>query len=696
MRLLLVTSRDRSGAWIQELEKLGWTADWISREDFDEASRPEVRIRLAEFVLLDLGDLESGIQAEWERVAGGLPRMPEIVVVKRRFRRHVQAELILLDEDGPERSAELLGLWISSRVRSSRAAERREPPRRGGPDTADAVEEIFSQRQALHDFCEVLVQQDEPVRMMETFMRAVADLHGLARFVLFMRAGGESEVFEPVCSAGIDPDLLHGLVLSSRSGIGRLVCSRHAAIQSDSLESVRDADAEAVREFDALGLDAALPVSDRGRVRGILLIGGRLTGERVPNGQIEFMVRLCERLGSAVGLVEQRRERDAGLAQREDVLEILPFGVTAVAPGGRVLFCNAAGRRILGIPDDAAVHSLRDLPAFVADRIEHGLKTGTPFPATDLKDPVDGRSLRLEVLLREGAGGRIAVTVLVDRAGEKDLERIRREAWREDLLRRFAERTSHELANTLVTLRTFSELLPERYDHPEFRMEFSRIVGDEIARMERFLENVDFLAREPVFSWKRLDMAALLRDVIQEVRNEVGGRTDDGGTTIVRGPAGRPVEIRFDPAPDDWRIDGGEEELKTAFAHLFRNGIQSMARGGRLRISLSRDAGSPGEILAQIRDEGEGILLANLDRIFEPFFTTQHVGAGLGLPIARRIVEAHGGRIEIESTRGRGTTVRVRLPARRPRDADAAPTDAGERIRLPEPDDLRTGRREDS
>jgi signal transduction histidine kinase len=68
------------------------------------------------------------------------------------------------------------------------------------------------------------------------------------------------------------------------------------------------------------------------------------------------------------------------------------------------------------------------------------------------------------------------------------------------------------------------------------------------------------------------------------------------------------------------------------------------------------------EAVVDIVDEGAGIPPENLPRVFEPFFTTKHRGTGLGLPITRRVVEAHGGHVELQSQPGRGTTVTLRLP----------------------------------
>jgi signal transduction histidine kinase len=112
-------------------------------------------------------------------------------------------------------------------------------------------------------------------------------------------------------------------------------------------------------------------------------------------------------------------------------------------------------------------------------------------------------------------------------------------------------------------------------------------------------------------------------------------------------------------------VRGDCKKLRQVFLNLVLNGLQAVPRGGSLNISAtftgSQEAVSPFVELA-FTDTGEGIEPAVLKRIFEPFFTTKPGGTGLGLAITQRIVESHGGSIEVESKVGRGTTFKVRLP----------------------------------
>jgi signal transduction histidine kinase len=119
------------------------------------------------------------------------------------------------------------------------------------------------------------------------------------------------------------------------------------------------------------------------------------------------------------------------------------------------------------------------------------------------------------------------------------------------------------------------------------------------------------------------------------------------------------------------RLEGDRIRLLQAFEHVLRNAVQSMPQGGRLTISTTDaqrtdflDGNMPagGGVRLEWQDTGGGIALEDLRRVTEPFVTTRNVGVGLGLTIVKKIVERHGGRLEIDSLLGRGTTIVMVLP----------------------------------
>ena len=259
-----------------------------------------------------------------------------------------------------------------------------------------------------------------------------------------------------------------------------------------------------------------------------------------------------------------------------------------------------------------------------------------------------------------------ALATAFDQMGERLVQREKELKESQNTLRR-ADRLSslglltaglaHEIRNPLVAIRTFTQLLPERYNDAEFRDGFQGLALKEVDRICGLINDLLSFARPS------------RPKVVQENMNDV----IDGITRILESEAKeKNVEITRDftaGLPTVW-ID--REQMKQVFMNLILNAIQAMkSEGGALSISTrfhSRDqSGQPGQFVqVEIRDTGVGIPEENLDHIFDPFFTNKDEGSGLGLSISHQIVQEHGGFITVESKVGVGTSFSVNIPLGKP------------------------------
>src|SRR3990170_5870996 len=212
---------------------------------------------------------------------------------------------------------------------------------------------------------------------------------------------------------------------------------------------------------------------------------------------------------------------------------------------------------------------------------------------------------------------------------------------------------AHEIRNPLVAIRTFTQLLPERYNDAEFRDGFQGLALKEVDRICGLINDLLSFARPS------------RPKVIQENMNDV---VDGIIRILVSEAKEKNVEITRDFAaglPMVW-ID--REQMKQVFMNLILNAIQAMKnQGGAISISTRRhskdQSGQPGPcVQVEIQDTGMGIPEENLDHIFDPFFTNKDEGSGLGLSISHQIVQEHGGYITVESKAGVGTSFFVNIP----------------------------------
>jgi signal transduction histidine kinase len=215
---------------------------------------------------------------------------------------------------------------------------------------------------------------------------------------------------------------------------------------------------------------------------------------------------------------------------------------------------------------------------------------------------------------------------------------------------------AHEIRNPLVAIRTFTQLLPERYNDAEFREGFQGLALKEVDRICGLINDLLSFARPS------------RPNVAEENMNDVV----DGIARILETEAKeKGVEITKDFAPNLPKVWIDREQLKQVFMNLIFNAIQAMKEGGSIfistRVTSRNDAEHSGQFVqVEIRDTGIGIPPENLDHIFDPFFTSKDEGNGLGLSISHQIVQEHGGHVTVESKLGVGTTFFINLPTGKP------------------------------
>ena len=206
---------------------------------------------------------------------------------------------------------------------------------------------------------------------------------------------------------------------------------------------------------------------------------------------------------------------------------------------------------------------------------------------------------------------------------------------------------AHEINNPLTSVLGYTTHLLKTLDLPEAPRRILGMMEQETLRVRKIIRNLlDFARQKP--SWMQpADVSLPLRETVALVQ----GVADKAAVMIHEDFPRAPVMVVMD-----------HNEIKQVFINIVNYAIQAMPRGGDLRISLVGNRSH--ETMIEFSDTGIGIPAEHLGKIFEPFFSTKDSGdgTGLGLSISYRIVRNHGGRIETESTVGRGTTFRVFLP----------------------------------
>lgn len=209
---------------------------------------------------------------------------------------------------------------------------------------------------------------------------------------------------------------------------------------------------------------------------------------------------------------------------------------------------------------------------------------------------------------------------------------------------------AHELNNPLNNITLTAHMLLEDFESlsEEERKGMVEDVVNEADRAKDIIGNLLDFARESSSQMESLDLEKLLKDTIHLASNQI---------KLTR------IKIEFQPIGHLSRIHGDSQQLRQVFLNLILNAIDASQKGGEIQI-LILPADEPGYIAVKVIDFGSGIPDHILGSIFDPFFTTKGKGkgTGLGLSVSQGIIAKHGGRIQVSSMEGKGTTFTVILP----------------------------------
>lgn len=370
-----------------------------------------------------------------------------------------------------------------------------------------------------------------------------------------------------------------------------------------------------------------------------------------------FLDKLLERLdrldpeslqNQFIGLIQER-----GLL--ETIFQSIKEGVIVVDGDGKMTYANRAAEELLGF----TISESRGRP------VSSELREIDWYRVLDVGDSEWSKLISREIeitypqnrivnvyavpLAPEGDGGDGAVIILRDITHERMKEESLLESERIDAVKLLAAGVAHEIGNPLNALHIHLQLLErEIRELPNEQVaslkELVEVAGAEIQRLDltisQFLKAIR--PSEPNLEVSNIDQ--LLEETLLLLKLEIQHRKID-------------VQIeRLDTLPS---IKVDPDQMKQVFFNVTKNAFQAMPDGGSLRISLT----SSDEFLGVVfLDSGIGIDPEDLGRIFEPYHTTKSEGSGLGLMVVQRIVQDHGGQIEIESKPGEGTRFTILLP----------------------------------
>lgn len=346
-------------------------------------------------------------------------------------------------------------------------------------------------------------------------------------------------------------------------------------------------------------------------------------------------------------VTQHLEERDTVLSDlkafSEYVIESMPSGVFTTDLNRKIVSFNTSAQEISKLsPSEAAGKTPEEIFPFLNDFHES-------LERTEGEIHRDGKTFHVGLRispLKDSAGKPIGIIgVFQDLTELKAMEAEvkRKEKWA--FIGELSASIAHELRNPLASLKGSVEMLREKKVPEEYAEQLMGIALSEMDRLNAIITDFLLYAKPRELNKQPFDIHQSLKDVITLM---------EGSGTIEKD-----VNISAD-LNGSLLITGDAKQIQQVFWNLSLNAIDAVSGRGSIEIFTRKNSDTT-EIF--FRDSGKGIDRSNIDKVFYPFFTTKETGTGLGLSIAHKIIEEHGGKIEVNSGgTGKGSTFRVILP----------------------------------
>jgi two-component system, NtrC family, sensor histidine kinase PilS len=364
---------------------------------------------------------------------------------------------------------------------------------------------------------------------------------------------------------------------------------------------------------------------------------------------------LAEHYRSAHHALEDQRKDLSDLQAFKDLIfQSVGAGLIALDGGGRITAYNLAAAEMTGV---AAARAIGEPWSVI---FGSGVNIAETLAAIE-NDPRACRRYELNLrrasgmevpaaitfwALRSGSGETVGlIAVCEDLSSIKQMEARVRQADRLATVGRMAANIAHEIRNPLASLTGAIEVLARDAGLGGTRERLAQIVVRESERLDHIIRDLLDYARPAPLTLQPINLADTLDEVLLLLEHRP-----------------LPDTVKIARAYDrELAVDADPQQIRQVFWNLCLNALEAMPEGGELHVAARRQDRF---VLVQVSDSGQGIQAADLPHIFEPFFSTKSEGSGIGLALVHRIVQEHGGDIEVRDHAGPGTTFIITLPAR--------------------------------
>jgi PAS domain S-box-containing protein len=422
-------------------------------------------------------------------------------------------------------------------------------------------------------------------------------------------------------------------------------------LQADSLIRANNPANELLyNQMKRIGVDIVMPLVSDGYLEGLLFLGAKDSGEPYYHEDYLLLSEISTQV--KIGLINAKHYKEISNIKhyQERILSEMGNGLIAVNDKGYITVCNSEAEKLLDLPNQDVVGTelLKTFGKDLYQLYEQTFLKNTGLSQHEICITKKGKttfiSCNTTLIQTLDSSLREVIIVLHNITRIKELESERIKSQRLISLGEVAAGIAHEIKNPLVSIKTFADLLPEKYEDDDFRNKFSNVVSQEITRINDLVGELLNFVKEPVLNYEQVYIESLIEEVLSLLSFQMDEQL------IV-------VKIELPVLREPVLVD--RSLLKQALLNICLNSVQAMPNGGKLIVGARY---SDSSLIINIEDTGPGIADSIREKIFDPFVTNKADGVGLGLSICHKIISAHGGRIILKSDESTGSRFEIVLP----------------------------------
>ncbi len=518
--------------------------------------------------------------------------------------------------------------------------------------------------------------------LLQTVVEDICAIVGFARCCLYLRDTARP-VFVPRLWRGYPDTIGRNPVRDGEGAVGQaarlkttLVYDSRQAVSAEETPTRLTAQLKGFARSLGTRAFVAVPIlSSSDTCLGIVIADNKASREPITTEQRSLIGVFIDQAGIAIQnalLMEQTQENVQNIRRLKDytdnVIQSIDAAIVSTDGRGFIARWNRAAEETLLLPHEAfynntliSVIALMRLPATERSHLQELIKrvqeTGERVQRMKLTLHPEARPpMTLYLMLSrlpEHHGERAGIVLIFEDVTqevrlEAELDKMRRLAD----IGQLAAKMAHEVRNALSPIKGAAQIIRDGFGTQDNSAEWPDIIIAEVDGLSRLTSEMLDFARPTALDPRLLAINDFLEQSMQ---------------AFFAFLAEHRVELHWHLAPELPIILADPVQLGQVVRNLVMNAAQSMPQGGTIDIYSEYDE-TVGMLAIRVRDEGMGIATIDLDRIFRPFVTTRPKGTGLGLPIVQKIVDQHGGRVEVDSVLGAGTCFTILLPLRPPLD----------------------------